>query len=331
MSATLDFLLEPLDQWLDDPATEEICIQEPFVAWVFSHGEFTRHENTRLDEQTIEDIAIVAAAQRQQDVNFGVPRWPLLATDLVGRGRLQAILEPCVTAGYPSLTVRRGSDDWPSLPELAAKGLFRNTSRTRPAKTPADAQLRDLYLNDRYDEFLALAVRSKKSIILCGENASGKTHVSKALIAEIPLHERLITIENAPELRGLKHPNRVQMFVDNAAKESGVKPIHLVSAALRMRIGRLFLQEIKDGEETIAYLLAGQTGHRGSITTIHAGHCAAVFDRMRVLIKQTEGGAAVSDDDVNNQLFELVDVVAHCSRSPIGGFAVDEILYRHET
>lgn len=330
MSVTLDYLLMPLARWLDDPSAEEICIQEPFVVWVFAKGQFTRHECPHMDAGTIEDIAIVAAAQRQQDVNFGVPRWPLLATDLDGRGRLQAVLEPCVKKGFPSLTIRRGSDEWPTLGELTAKGLFVRTRRTRPEKTPADAQLLNYYLSDRYPEFLALAVRSKKSIILCGENASGKTHVSKSLIAEIPLHERLITIENAPELRGLAHPNRVQMFVDNAAKESGVKPIDLVSAALRMRIGRLFLQEIKDGAETIAYLLAGQTGHRGSITTIHAGHCAAVFDRMRVLIKQTDGGAAVSDADVNSQLHELVDVVAHCSRDEESGFAVDEIMYRRE-
>jgi type IV secretion system protein VirB11 len=238
-----------------------------------------------------------------------------------------------VPKGHQSLTIRVGSDSWPTLPDLNAQGLFKRTRRTRPEPTPDDARLLQHYQNERFSEFLSLAVKTKKSIILCGENAAGKTYVAKALMSEIEMWERLITIQNAPELRGLPHPNHVQLFVDNAASEQGVKPIHLVSAALRMRIGRLFLQELKDGEEVVAYLLAGQTGHSGSITTIHARHCLAVFDRMRVLIKQTPGGAAISDADINSELHEIVDVIAHCSR--IDGateddtkFAVDEIWYR---
>src|SRR5208283_2338551 len=98
MSATLDHLLKPLDRWLNDPAVEELCINRPGECWIYARGQFTRH-GVELDSEWIEDIAIVAAAQRQQDINFGSRRWPLLATDLDGRGRLQAILEPCVHAG----------------------------------------------------------------------------------------------------------------------------------------------------------------------------------------------------------------------------------------
>jgi type IV secretion system protein VirB11 len=322
MSITLDHLLSPLAEWLDDPACEEVCVNGPNDLWVYRHGEFTRYP-VKLSVDDIVDLGIVAAAERGQDVDASKP---ILLTDLDGRGRLCAVLEPSVGKGLPSLTIRRGSDDWPTLEGLAATGLFDYAKSTREAFTPADTQLLSLYEQKAWWPFLALAVRSRKTIILCGENASGKTHLSKALINEIPLHERIITIENAPELRGLPHPNRVQLFFDDDG--NGPSPTKLVAAALRMRIGRLFMQEIRSGEEMIAFLVSSQTGHAGSITTIHASHCQAAFDRMRVLIKQTPGGAAIHNDDINSQLKELVQIIIHCrGRNETPGFAVDEVMF----
>src|ERR1700751_5456179 len=88
VSVTLDHLLEPISLWLDDQAVEEVCIDAPREVWVYSRGAFPRHDVPNLDVDWIEDIAIVAAAQRRQDIGH---RRPLLATDLVGRGRLQAV------------------------------------------------------------------------------------------------------------------------------------------------------------------------------------------------------------------------------------------------
>lgn len=319
MSFTLDHLLSPLDQWLNDPAVEEICINAPREAWVYSHGRFERHPVPLLAEE-IEDIAIVAAAQRGQDVGLGRP---LLSTDLVGRGRLQAVLVPCVAEGYPSLTIRRGSDDWPTLAGLVAGGLFRNTQTSRREHTRADGHLIELYHSGQWEEFFAAAIKARKTIVCCGENASGKTHFSKAMIGEIPLNERLITIEDSAELRGLQHPNRVQLYWSKDG--TGVTSAQLVEAALRMRIGRLFLQEIRDGHAATAFLTALQTGHAGGITTIHAAHCQGVFDRLRVLIKLVHGD--VSDNDITTQLKQLVDIIVHNARDD-GGFEVDEVYFK---
>jgi type IV secretory pathway ATPase VirB11/archaellum biosynthesis ATPase len=138
MSVTLDHLLEPISHWLDDPSVEEVCIQKPNEAWIYSRGKFDRHD-VALDSDAIEDIAIVAAAQRQQDIHR---RQPLLATDLVGRGRLQAVVYPCVAEGLPSLTIRRGSTEWPTLDELEAGGLFTATKAVKSAD--GDDELVDL-------------------------------------------------------------------------------------------------------------------------------------------------------------------------------------------
>ena len=149
MSITLDHLLEPISQWLDDANVEEICIQKPGEAWVYSRGRFERHP-VDLDADAIEDIAIVAAAQRRQDIH---QRQPLLATDLVGRGRLQAVIYPCVAEGFPSLTIRRGSTEWPTLDELEAGGLFTATKAVK--STTDDDELIQLYQGGHWKRFLA--------------------------------------------------------------------------------------------------------------------------------------------------------------------------------
>jgi type IV secretion system protein VirB11 len=322
MSVTLDHLLEPISQWLDDTNVEEICIQKPGEAWVYSRGWFERHP-VDLDADAIEDIAIVAAAQRRQDIH---QRQPLLATDLVGRGRLQAVIYPCVAEGSPSLTIRRGSTEWPTLDELEAGGLFTATKAVKSATY--DDELIQLYQGGHWKRFLAGAVLKRKTMIICGTNASGKTHISKAALGAVPAEERLITIEDAPELRGLDrlHPNSVSLYYDKDGK-GGVTASVLVEAALRMRIGRLFLQEIRDGVGAIAFLLALQTGHTGGITTIHASDCLAVFDRLRVLVKQAPGGASISDTDMTKQLRSLVDVIVHAGRDG-STFKVDEVWFR---
>ena len=129
-------------------------------------------------------------------------------------------------------------------------------------------------------------------------------------------------------MRGLDrlHPNSVSLYYDKDSK-GGVTASVLVEAALRMRIGRLFLQEIRDGVGAIAFLLALQTGHTGGITTIHASDCLAVFDRLRVLVKQAPGGASISDTDITTQLRSLVDVIVHAGRDG-STFKVDEVWFR---
>jgi type IV secretion system protein VirB11 len=113
----------------------------------------------------------------------------------------------------------------------------------------------------------------------------------------------------------LRHPNRVALYYSEGGQDAtGVTAALLVKASLRLRIGRLLLQELRDGASTLAFLHALQTGHSGAITTVHAPHAAGAFDRLRVLIKSHPDGAAVSDSDIMTKLRELIDVVIHCAR-----------------
>jgi type IV secretion system protein VirB11 len=328
MSSTLKHLLSPISQFLSDAGVEEVCVNEPDSAWVWARGVFTRHA-IKLRAIDIENIAIVAAAQRRQNVGN---QHPLLATDLAGSGRLQVVLPPCVAEGKPSLTIRRGSSFSPTIDQLASSGLFEKTRPKRREAGASDQRLLDLYRRGSWMEFLAEAVLARKTIVLCGETASGKTTVAKSLIDSIPRHERILTIEDTPEWTNLPHENIVSMYYDNSkGSTTAVRCRDLVEAALRMRIGRLLLQEIRDGEAALAFLLALQSGHPGGITTVHAMDAEKSFDRLRVMIKQTPNGAAVSDSDLISQLYSLIDIVVHCYRDGSvdgpGAFSISEVWY----
>ena len=321
MSNLLTHLTREFRPFFDDPTVEEVCIQEPGAAWVWSKGGFARHA-IGLSATDIENIAIVAAAQRRQNVG---PHEPLLATDLAGAGRLQIVLPPCVAEGKPSLTIRRGNTFSPTVDQLATGGLFKQTRAAQRQVNPADARLIELYRASDWQAFFCEAVAAKKTIVLSGENGSGKTTFAKALIHSIPLHERLLSIEDTPEFTDLPHPNRVAMYYDkNKAADLG--PRHLVEAALRMRIGRLLLQEIRDGDAATAFLTALQSGHPGGITTIHAPSAEGVFDRLRTMIKQSSTGANASDVDVNAQLRALIHITVQCTRTATD-FAISEVWF----
>ena len=111
-------------------------------------------------------------------------------------GRLQAALPPCVKPGTASLTIRRGSTEMPTLDQLAASGIFRET-RPRPGGlSPQDEMLLALYRRADWEAFLRACVKGRKTVAFVGETASGKTHQTKALVGEIPRDERIVTVED---------------------------------------------------------------------------------------------------------------------------------------
>lgn len=324
-SATLTYLLKPFQPYFDDPGVEEIIINRPGEVWIWRGGAFERHE-IALDADDIIDIGIVAGAHRRQDIG---PNRPLLGTDLQGMGRLQVVLPPCVAEGKPALVIRRGNAFSPSLDDLDVAGLFKSTKRRRGAASVQDDRLLRIYREEDWNRFLREAVLAKKTIVTCGETASGKTTLAKGLIDAIPRNERLITIEDTPEWTDLPHGNQVNLFY---SKDSGnVTPRHLVAAALRMRIGRLLVQELRDGDAAFAFLRAVKSGHRGGITTVHSDDPEAAFTAIAVQMKETDAGAALDTDDVLTMLRENIDVIAHCIRTDEDGvteFKVTEVWYR---
>ena len=132
---------------------------------------------------------------------------------------------------------------------------------------------------------------------------------TKALIREIPGDERLITIEDAKELVLDRHPNHVRLFYSKDDQGlARVTPKQLLESCLRMKPDRILLAELR-GEEAFDYLRNVNSGHPGSITSIHAASAELAFEQLVLLVKQSRVGQELARSDIKNLLYLLIDVV----------------------
>jgi type IV secretion system protein VirB11 len=306
-AAQLNFLMRPLAHWLNDPATEELCINQPGELFVRQRGQF-RRETVPLDYFDLEDIATLAGALRKQDVG---PRNPLCATELPGGERLQICMPPSVPAGTMSMTIRKPGS---SVSPLASVTGRYQTGRWNKWEGRKETVMRDygelLALYDAGDlhAFLEKAVQAKLTILLCGATGSGKTTMSKTLIGAIPPEERLITIEDTLELV-IPQPNHVRLLYskDNIGL-SRVTAESLLQASLRMKPDRILLQELRD-DAAWTYINEVVAGHPGSITTIHGSNPEQAFKRLFALVKGSPQGGQWDDQTLMSFLASAVDLI----------------------
>jgi type IV secretion system protein VirB11 len=303
----LNYLMRPLAPWLDDPSTEEICINKPGELFVRQRGVFTAH-GIPLDYFDLEDIATLAGALRKQDVGN---RNPLCATELPGGERLQICMPPAVPAGTLSMTIRKPGSSVASLSSVTGRYTISRWNKWDGRK---ETELRDygellaLYDAGDLEGFLEKAVKAKLTILLCGATGSGKTTMSKTLISSIPADERIITIEDTLELI-IPQPNHVRLLYskDNIG-QSRVTAELLLQASLRMKPDRILLQELRD-DAAWTYINEVVAGHPGSITTIHGTNPEQAFKRLFALIKGSPQGGQWDDDTLINFLTAAVDLI----------------------
>ena len=155
------------------------------------------------------------------------------------------------------------------------------------------------------------AVISRRNILISGGTSTGKTTFLNSLLAEIPPYERLVLIEDTAEMH-LKHENAVGLLAARGdLSEARVSAEDLLIAALRMRPDRIILGELR-GVEAFAFLRAINTGHPGSMTTIHADTPQRAIEQLSLLVLQT--GSRLSRDDVRSYVRESVDVFVQLER-----------------
>jgi type IV secretion system protein VirB11 len=304
--STLALHVRPLQAWLTDPAVTELCINEPGTAFIETHAGWREESAPFADADWCRRFAKLVANDTRQRVD---EESPLLSASLPTGERVQIAMPPATPARCVAITIRRPSDQVWSLAELSEQGLFAPTQRSRPVLDPVDSQLTALLEDHRYEEFLRLAVRSRKNIVISGPTGSGKTTCIKALIQEIPATERLITIEDTPELVLGRHPNHVRLFFSKDDQGlARVSPKQLLEACLRMRPDRILLAELRS-EEAFDYLRNVNSGHPGSITSVHAASAELAFEQLMLLIKQSRAGAELARADIKSLLYALVDIV----------------------
>ena len=306
--SSLALTLRALRPYLRHDVTE-LCLNRPGEVFLETHAGWERHAVPWADFPWCYRLAKLIANSTRQRIT---EESPILSAALPTGERVQIIIPPATTPGCVALTVRRPADTVWSLEELSQAGIFAHARRASDTLDETEtALLQHLSARD-YESFMRTAVRARKNIVVSGQTGSGKTTFTKALIGAIPAHERLITIEDAPELVLNTHPNHVRLFYSKGDQgQARVAPRQLLESCLRLRPDRILLAELRS-DEAFDYLRNANSGHPGSITSVHASSAELAFEQLTLLVKQSHAGGDLPREDIKQLLYTLVDVVVQC-------------------
>lgn len=281
----------PLDALLQDPDVDEVMCNRYDDVWVERRGRLERTGVAFLDPAQFRHIIerIVAAVGRRVDESS-----PMVDARLPDGARINAVLPPIAVNG-PTLTIRKFRDDPFTMDALIEYGTL----------SQGAAQLLDA------------CVRGELSMIVSGGTGAGKTTLLNALSGSIPSDERIITIEDAAELQLQQdHVITMESRPANVEGRGQVTIRDLVRNALRMRPDRIVVGEVR-GDEALDMLQAMNTGHEGSLTTVHANTPRDAISRIETLCLMS--GVELPERAIREQLVSAIDVIVQISRRPDGG------------
>jgi pilus assembly protein CpaF len=297
MVAERSFGLGPLEPLLGDPAVDEVMVNGPGAVWVERGGRVERAAAAFGSEAELRHAIerILSPLGRRVDEAS-----PLVDARLPDGSRVNVVIPPLALDG-PILTIRRFRRRGFSAGELVEAGT----------------------LNPPLRDFLARCVRARLNLLVSGGTGSGKTTTLNALSAFIPEGERIVTVEDAAELR-LQQPHvvRLESRPANLEGRGEVTIRGLVRNALRMRPDRIVVGEVR-GAEALDMLAAMTTGHDGSLSTVHAGSPEEAVRRVETLALMADVG--LPHAAVREQVADAVDVVVHQSRMRDGARRVTAV------
>lgn len=289
--------LGPLERLLADDSVSEIMVNGPRQIYVERHGQLELADICFRDDDHVVNIAsrIVGAVGRRVDETT-----PLVDARLPDGSRINVTIPPLAVDG-PTMTIRKFPKD-----DLTLEDLVERRSLSR-----------------QMAQFLRLCAQLRLNLLISGGTGSGKTTLLNAISREIPKKERIVTLEDAAELR-LQQPHvvRLETRPANIEGEGAVPMRALFRNALRMRPDRIIIGEVR-GDEAFDLLQAMNTGHDGSMSTLHANTPREALTRMENMIAMS--GVVLPTEFVRQQLGDAIHVIVQISRMRDGGRRVSSI------
>ena len=314
----LETFLAPLTASLLPEGVTELSINKPGEAWVESYGDMKRVDLPDLDGAHLKMLCDLIAESTDQELS---PEKPLLSATLPEGHRVQIVLPPA--AENLCVSIRKPSVIQYDLAGYEAAGAFRNT-RTTVESLGRDTVLTGLLRRKECRAFVENAILQRKNILISGGTSTGKTTFLNACLREIPDTERLITVEDAREVR-LGQPNRVHLLSSRGGQgRAQVTPQQLIEASLRLRPDRIIMGELR-GVEAFSFLRAINTGHPGSLSTIHADTPLMAFEQLALMVLQANLG--LTRPQIMEYLRLVIPVVIQLQRGEKGRRFVSEIFY----
>ncbi len=325
MSLTaLDTYLRPLKDLFEQDGISEISINRPGEAWVEKYGDMVHHP---LPEFTLDHLMSLGRLVAQSTEQMVSEEKPLLSATLPDGYRIQVVFPPACESGNVVMSIRKQTVLNFDLEQYEAFGAFQSTI-VRQGENEDDIKLRGLLDSGAIREFITQAVLMRKNIIISGGTSTGKTTFMNAVLKKIPVEERIITCEDAREVN-LEHlPNRAHLLASRGSQgRANVTTQDLIEACLRLRPDRIIVGELR-GAEAFSYLRAINTGHPGSISTLHADSPKLAYEQLILMIMQA--GLGITREQIKEYVDTIINVVVQLKRGPKGKRYVSEIFFKDE-
>ncbi len=305
----LDAFLAPLAEALSRDDVTDLYINRPGELWLETAAGIERQDSPLLDDASLWRLARQIAAASDQGINR---EHPLLAATLPDGARVQ-ICAPPATRGPVVVAIRKHSMPDLRLADYAAAGAFARVGEAAAKRRMIDDQLAALLDSGQTMEFLKAAVIRRKTIVIAGGTGTGKTTFLNALLKEAPPGERLVLIEDTPEIQ-LHHQNAVGLIAVRG---------RLGEASLRLRPDRIIMGEVR-GAEAISWLRAVGTGHPGSLTTVHASSPDGAIEQLAMM--SMAAGSELRRTELVDYIDSTVDIFVQLQRDD-GARLVSEIRF----
>jgi type IV secretion system protein VirB11 len=297
-SVYLDAYLGPFRPWLERETVTEIIVNRPGEVWIEDAGASAMQ---RIAVPEVTDVLMARlAGQVARVTHQGINREsPLLAATLPGGARVQ-LCGPPATRAHWAMAIRRHR-----LIDLPIDAYDRGPLTAAPPAVLPDAQSQPI-------AFLRAAIGQRRTILISGGTSSGKTTFLNAMLREIPASERVVLIEDTPELRLLAENGVGLVAVKGDLGEAKVTADDLVQTALRLRPDRIVVGELR-GREAVSFLRAINTGHPGSFSTVHANSPRGALEQIALMVMQA--GLGLSRSETLAYAASVIDVVVQLDRA----------------
>jgi len=310
------------EEFLSDPSVSEICVNKPGEVWIERMGtpHMQRYTNKKITTDALWRLGRLVANHTSQEIAKDAP---LLSAALPTGERIQFAMPPAARHGV-ALSIRKQVIANMSLDDYAQAGAFENTVVSNSKKESNEkTKLAALLRQNKLQDFISLAVKLKKNILISGGTSTGKTTLLNAMLKEIDNSERIITIEDTPEVSP-PHENHLSLLASKGEQGNGKITIQdLLESSLRFRPDRILLGELR-GAEAYSFLRAINTGHPGTITTIHSDTPRSAFEQICLMVMQ--GSNALTHDQIMTYTKSIVDIVVQLKRTG-GKRCISEIWY----
>jgi pilus assembly protein CpaF len=287
----------PLERLLSDPSISEIMVNGPHEIWIERQGRLSETTLRFTDASHLRRIITKMVGQVGRRIDESSP---LVDARLPDGSRVNAVIPPLSLSG-PLLTIRKFRQDRFDIPELV--------------------QLQTL--SPDAADFLTKCIQAELNILVSGGTGSGKTTLLNALSAAVPDRDRIVTIEDAAELRlAQQHVLRLEARPKNIEGEGEITIRDLVRNALRMRPDRIIVGEVR-GAEALDMLQAMNTGHEGSLSTVHANSPRDALNRVETMVLMA--GYELPLRAIRQHASSALDMIVHLDRLDDGSRRVTEI------